>query len=109
MFVVQLLVHSGARCKSSMDVTVEVELASSIQYLVQNESGELLAHGVDPGVHMRFQGRSLPIHLFLYGTEFLFLFGFALSVSLVRGISGPSNFSWDHADAVRSSRVFQIL
>ena len=30
--------------------------------------------------------------------KFLFLFGFALSVSLVRGISGPSNFPWDHAD-----------
>ena len=31
-----------------MDVTVVVELASRIQDLVQNESGELLAHGVDP-------------------------------------------------------------
>ena len=31
-----------------MDVTVMVELASRIQYIVQNESGELLAHGVDP-------------------------------------------------------------
>ena len=30
-----------------MDVTVMVELASRIQDLVQNESGELLAHGVD--------------------------------------------------------------
>jgi len=48
MFVVQLLVPSGARWKSSMDVTVVVELASRIQDLVQNESGELLAHGVDP-------------------------------------------------------------
>ena len=48
MFVVQLLVPSGGRWKSSMDVTVVVELASRIQYLVQNESGELLAHGVDP-------------------------------------------------------------
>ena len=48
MFVVQLLVPSGARWKSSMDVTVMVELASRIQDLVQNESGELLAHGVDP-------------------------------------------------------------
>ena len=48
MFVVQLLGPSGARWKSSMDVTVVVELASRIQDLVQNESGELLAHGVDP-------------------------------------------------------------
>ena len=38
---------SGARWKSSMDVTIVVELASWIQDLVQNESGELLAHGVD--------------------------------------------------------------
>ena len=48
MFVVQLLVPSGARWKSSMDVTVVVELASRIQDFVQNESDELLAHGVDP-------------------------------------------------------------
>ena len=48
MFVVQLLGPSGARWKSSIDVTVVVELASRIQDLVQNESGELLAHGVDP-------------------------------------------------------------
>ena len=48
MFVVQLLGPSRARCKSSMDVTVVVELASRIQDLVQNESGELLAHDVDP-------------------------------------------------------------
>ena len=48
MFVVQLLVPSGGRLKSSMDVTIVVELASRIQDLVQNESGELLAHGVDP-------------------------------------------------------------
>ena len=34
MFVVQLLVPSGARWKSSMDVTVVVELASRIQDLV---------------------------------------------------------------------------
>ena len=34
--------------KSSMDVTVVVELATRIQDLVQNESGELLAHDVDP-------------------------------------------------------------
>ena len=44
MFVVQLLGPSGARWKSSMDVIVMVELASRIQDLVQNESGELLAH-----------------------------------------------------------------
>ena len=48
MFVVQLLVPSGGRWKSSMDVTIVVELASRIQDLVQNESGELLTHGVDP-------------------------------------------------------------
>ena len=48
MFIVQLLVPLGARWKSSMDVTVVVELASRIQDLVQNESDELLAHGVDP-------------------------------------------------------------
>ena len=48
MFVVQLLVPSGGRWKSSMDVTIVVELASRIQDLVQNESSELLAHGVDP-------------------------------------------------------------
>ena len=39
---------SGVRWKSSIDVTVVVELACRIQDLVQNESGELLAHGVDP-------------------------------------------------------------
>ena len=48
MFIVQLLGPSGRRKKSSMDVTVVVELASRIQDLVQNESGELLAHDVDP-------------------------------------------------------------
>ena len=48
MFEVKLLGPSGRRWKSSMDVTVVVELASRIQDLVQNESGELLAHGVDP-------------------------------------------------------------
>ena len=48
MLAVQLLVSSGGRRKSSIDVTVVVELASMIQDLVQNESGELLAHGVDP-------------------------------------------------------------
>ena len=48
MFAVQLLVPSRGRWKSSMDVTVVVELASRIQDLVHNESGELLAHGVDP-------------------------------------------------------------
>ena len=47
MFVVQLLGPSGRQWKSSMDVTAVVELASRIQDLVQNESGELLAHGVD--------------------------------------------------------------
>ena len=45
MLAVQLLVPSGGRRKSSIDV---VELTSRIQDLVQNESGELLAHGVDP-------------------------------------------------------------
>ena len=40
----QLLVPSGGGWKSSIDVTVVVELASRIQDLVQNESGELLAH-----------------------------------------------------------------
>ena len=48
MLAVQLLVPSGGQWKSSIDVTVVVELASRIQDLVQNESGELLAHGVDP-------------------------------------------------------------
>ena len=48
MLAIQLLVPSGGRRKSSIDVTVVVELASRIQDLVQNESGELLAHGVDP-------------------------------------------------------------
>ena len=44
MFIVQLLGPLGRRWKSFMDVTVVVELASRIQDLVQNESGELLAH-----------------------------------------------------------------
>ena len=48
MFIFQLLGPSGRRWKSSMDVTVVVELASRIQDLVQNESGELLAYDVDP-------------------------------------------------------------
>ena len=50
MLAVQLLVPSGGRWKSCIDVTVVVELASRIQDLVQNESGELLAHVhvVDP-------------------------------------------------------------
>ena len=48
MFIVQLLGLSRRRCESSMDVTVVVELAFRIQDLVQNEFGELLAHGVDP-------------------------------------------------------------
>ena len=47
MLAVQLLVPLGGRWKSSIDVTVMVELVSRIQDLVQNESGELLAHGVD--------------------------------------------------------------
>ena len=48
MFIVQLLDPSGRRWKSSMDVTVVVELASRILDLIQNESGELLAHSVNP-------------------------------------------------------------
>ena len=40
MFAVQLLVPSVGRWKSYMDVTVVVELASRIQDLVQNESGD---------------------------------------------------------------------
>ena len=48
MFIVQLLGPLGRRWKSFMDVTIVVELASRIQDLVQNESDELLAHGVDP-------------------------------------------------------------
>ena len=48
MFIVQLLGPSGRRKKSSMDVTVMVELAYRIQDLPQNESYELLAHGVNP-------------------------------------------------------------
>ena len=48
MLAVQLLVPSGGRRKSSIDVTVMVELAFRIQDLVQSESGELLAHGINP-------------------------------------------------------------
>ena len=48
MFIVQMLSPSRCRSGYSIDVTVMVELASRIQDLVQNESGELLAHGVDP-------------------------------------------------------------
>ena len=48
MFVVKLLGPSGRQWKSSTDVIVVVELASRIQGLLQNEAGELLAHGVDP-------------------------------------------------------------
>ena len=48
MLAIQLLVPSGGRRKSSIDVTVVVELASRIQDLIQNESGEPLAHGIDP-------------------------------------------------------------
>ena len=44
MFVVQLLGPSGARRKSSIDVTVVVELTSRIQDVPHNESYELLAH-----------------------------------------------------------------
>ena len=47
MFIVQLVGPSRCQWKSFMDVTVVVELASRIQDLVQNESGELLGHGVD--------------------------------------------------------------
>ena len=54
MLAVQLLIPSGGRRKSSIDVTVVVELASRIQDLVQNESGELLAHGVDPISRVKF-------------------------------------------------------
>ena len=64
----QLLVPSGGRRKSSIDVTVVVELASRIQDLVQNESGELLAHDVDPigritfipeSIHLSFRKKRL--------------------------------------------------
>ena len=48
MLAVQLLVPSGGRWKSSIDVTVVVELASRIQDLVENESSELLEQGVGP-------------------------------------------------------------
>ena len=48
MFIVQLMCLSRRRCESSMDVTIVVELASRIQDLPQNESRELLAHGVNP-------------------------------------------------------------
>ena len=61
MFVVQLLVPLVGRWKSSMDVTVVVELTSRIQDLVQNESSELLAHGVNPISRVTF----IP-HLRLY-------------------------------------------
>ena len=44
MFAVQLLVPSGGRWKSSMDVTVVVELASRIQDLPQNESHASCSH-----------------------------------------------------------------
>ena len=48
MLAVQLLVPSGGRWKSSIDVTVVVELAFRIQDLLHNESCEQLAHGVNP-------------------------------------------------------------
>ena len=54
MLAVQLLVPSGGRWKSCIDVTVVVELTSRIQDLVQNESSELLAHGVDPVSRVTF-------------------------------------------------------
>ena len=54
MLAVQLLVPSGCRWKSSIDMTVVVELASKIQDLVQNESDELLAHDVDPISRINF-------------------------------------------------------
>ena len=43
-----MLGPSQRRSGYSIDMTVVVELASRIQDFVQNESGELLAHGVDP-------------------------------------------------------------
>ena len=48
MFIVQILGPSRRRSRHSIDVTVVVELTSRIQDLVQNESGELLAHGINP-------------------------------------------------------------
>ena len=48
MFIVQLLGPLGRRWKSSMDLTVMVELVSRIQDLPQNESYELLWHSVNP-------------------------------------------------------------
>ena len=54
MLAVQLLVPSGGRWKSSIDVTVVVELAFRIQDLPQNESCELLAHGVNPISRVNF-------------------------------------------------------
>ena len=58
MFVVQLLGPSGARWKSSIDATVVVELASRIKDIVQNESGELLAHNIDPIARVTFIAHS---------------------------------------------------
>ena len=48
MFIVQMLGPSQRRSGYSIDMTVVVELASRIQDLPQNESCELLAHGVNP-------------------------------------------------------------
>ena len=48
MFIVQMLGPSQRRSGYSIDMTVVVELASRIQDLPQNESGQLLAHGINP-------------------------------------------------------------
>ena len=48
MFIVQVLGPSRRRSGHCIDVTVVIELASRIYDLPQNESGELLAYGVDP-------------------------------------------------------------
>ena len=45
---------SGGRWKSSIDVTVVVELAFRIQDLPQNESCGLLAHGINPISRINF-------------------------------------------------------
>ena len=63
---------SRRRSGHSIDLTVVVELASRIQDLVQNESGELLTHGVDTigrinfirdSTHLSFRKKGL-IYLF---------------------------------------------
>jgi len=48
MFIVKVTGISRHRSGHSTDMTVVVELASWIQDLVQKESSELLAHGIDP-------------------------------------------------------------